>query len=254
MFKKKFILLAFFVLLVFSLLTYQSIKGGQHALDFALYPLKIIEQGGSALKSVFGQIPFFRKDDTLQRLSRCEEERIKYREAAYENERLRGLLDLKAQRFDYVASAEVFAREPTNWFQILWLNKGLGSGIAKDMVAVTPLGLVGRIHRVFSGRASVILMTDANSAVAVRLESSRTEGILEGNGDNKCYLKYISKDFDVAEGETVITSGLDGIYPEGLLAGYVSMVDRESGEAFQLIEVTPAQLLSRVEEVAILKK
>ncbi|RJQ53977.1 MAG: rod shape-determining protein MreC [Nitrospiraceae bacterium] len=254
MFKRKFILLALFVLLVFALLTYQSIKKELHLLDFVIYPLKVLEQGGNALTGVFRYLPFFGKDDTLERLGRCEKEKTDNTEAAYENERLRSLLELKSVRPDFIAAAGVVAREPTNWFQIVWLDKGLGSGISKDMVAVTPLGLVGRVHRVFNKRANVILITDVNSAVAVRLQSSRIEGILEGNGDNKCYLKYVSKDFDVAEGENVITSGLDGIYPEGVLAGYISSVDRESGEVFQLIEVTPAQPLNSVEEVAVLKR
>lgn len=254
MLKKKSILLAFFILLVFALLTYQSTEGQLHFLDFAVYPLEIIEQGGSSVMNLSRYIPFFKKDDVLERLGKCEEERTGYREAALENERLRSLLELKSRRTGFISAAEVFAREPTNWFQILWIDKGVSSGVAKDMVAVTPFGLVGRVHRVFNERANVILITDVNSSVAVRLESSRAEGILEGNGDSKCYLKYVSNDFTVEAGESIVTSGLDGIYPEGILVGYVSSVDRESEEVFQLIEITPAQHLGRVEEVAILKR
>lgn len=240
------------------MLTYQSIQGERRILDFTLYPLKILEQSGSALLNIFNHIPFFGKSyeerNLAVRLSKCEEERLKYKEAALENERLRSILQLKSERVDYIVAAEVFARDPTNWFQILWINKGITSGIAKDMVAVTPLGLVGRINRVFNERANIILITDINSSVAVRLGESRIEGIIEGSGDNKCYLKYIAKDFDVAAGEIVITSGLDGIYPEGLLIGYVSSVDREGGDVFQQIEVTPVQSLNTVEEVTILKR
>ncbi len=258
MLKKKFILSALVILLIFALLTYQSVSGGRRLFDFTLYPLKLIEQGGSYLLNLFDHIPFIGKSAEekilLDRLKKCEEERTRYKEAAYENERLRSLIDLKSQRADYVAAAEVFARDPTNWFQILWINKGSINGVAKEMVAVTPLGLAGRIHRVFSERANVILITDVNSSVAVRLESSRVEGILEGNGEDRCYLKYVSKDFEVEAGESVITSGLDGIFPEGLLVGYVTSVDREGGDIFQQIEVQTAQQLNKVEEVLILKR
>jgi rod shape-determining protein MreC len=258
MLKKNIILFALSILLIFALLTYQSVKGERLLPYFTLYPLKLLEQGGSSLLSLFDHIPFIGKSaeerSLLDRLNRCEEERTKYKEAAYENERLRGLLDLKSQRPDYVAAAEVFAREPTNWFQILWINKGTVNRVAKDMVAVTPLGLVGRIHRVFNERANVILVTDVNSSVAVRLESSRVEGILEGNGEDRCYLKYVSKEVEVEADENVITSGLDGIFPEGLLVGFVSSVDREGGDLFQRIEVTPSQNLNKIEEVVILKK
>jgi len=258
MFKKKFIFFAFFILLVFALLTYQSVKGEGRFFDFTIYPLKLIEQGGSFLVSIFDHIPFIGKSAEekilLDRLKKCEEESIRFKEASYENERLRALLDLKSQRPGYVAAAEVFARDPTNWFQILWINKGINNGVAKDMVAVTPFGLAGRIHKVFDERANVILITDANSSVPVRLESSRIEGILEGNGVDKCNLKYVSKDADVEAGETVITSGLGGVFPEGIMVGYVSSVDKEGGDIFQQIEVQPAQQMNNIEEVLILKK
>ncbi|HBH62858.1 MAG TPA: rod shape-determining protein MreC, partial [Nitrospiraceae bacterium] len=175
-------------------------------------------------------------------------------EDALENERLRSLLQLKSERADYVAAARVFARDPTNWFQIIWINKGLDNGIARNMVAVTPIGPVGKIHRVLKERSGIILITDVNSSVAVRLQNSRVEGILEGRGDNRCYLKYVAKDIEVAAGENVITSGLDGIYPEGLKIGYVSDVDKEGSELFQLIVVAPSQDLNKVEDVVILRK
>ncbi|MBI5409385.1 MAG: rod shape-determining protein MreC [Nitrospirae bacterium] len=258
MLRNKFILFALFILFIFALLTFQSIKGERPLFDFTLYPLKVLEQGGSAALSVLDYIPFIGKSgeerSLSDRLNKCEAERLKYKEAASENERLRNILQLKLQRSDYVTAAEVFARDPGNWFNILWINKGSINGIAKDMIAVTPLGLVGRVHRVSSESANVILITDVNSSVAVRLESSRIEGILEGSGDGKCFLKYVSRDFEVQPGENVITSGLDRIFPEGLLIGAASSVDREGGEAFQLIEVELAQNLNTVEEVVVLKR
>lgn len=122
------------------------------------------------------------------------------------------------------------------------------------MVAVTPLGPVGKIHRTLDDGASIILLTDVNSSVAVRLQSTRVGGILEGRGDGTCALKYVSKRAEVKAGELIVTSGLDGIFPEGLLVGYVSEVMKEEGEMFQLIQVIPAQDLNAIEEVVILKR
>ena len=153
-----------------------------------------------------------------------------------------------------ITSGEVFARDPANWFYILWINKGTDDGIAKDMVAVTPIGPVGKVHRVFNTAASIILLTDVNSSIAVRLQSTRVGGILEGKGDGTCSLKYVSKRVEVKTGEKVVTSGLDGIFPEGLLVGYVSEVRKVGGEMFQLIRVLPIQDLNTIEEVVILKK
>ncbi len=263
MIKKKLFLFTLFFLIIFGLLTYQSIKGKGRFIDFPLYPLRILEKGSSAFIKTLGNflnsyILVVGKEEEnrrlLHRIEEFEQQMNRCMEVKYENERLREVLSLSSERSDYITTAKVFARDPTNWFQILWINKGSKEGIAKDMVAVTPVGPVGRIHKVFNDGANIILITDVNSSVAVRLQSSRTEGILEGRGDDSCYLKYVSKKADVKIGEKVITSGLDGMYPEGLLIGYVVDVKRESGEMFQLIEVEPARDLSTIEEVAILKR
>ncbi len=76
----------------------------------------------------------------------------------------------------------------------------------------------------------------------------------EGRGDGDCSIKYVSKRAEVKIGERVVTSGLDGIFPEGLLVGYVSEVRKEEGEMFQLIKVLPAQDLNAIEEVVILRR
>ena len=263
MIKKKLYFFAVFILLVFGFLTYQSLKGEGRFVDFPIYPLRILEQGTSVVtKGITGLIDRYilivgkeeENRELLERISRLEQEIHQNTEAVLENERLREVLKLKSGRRDYVASAEVFARDPTNWFQMLWINKGANDGIARDMIAVTPAGPVGRIYRVFDTGANIILITDVNSSVAVRLQSSRVEGILEGRGNNRCYLKYISKEVDVKFGEKLITTGLDGLYPEGLLIGYVTDVEREGGEMFQLIEAKPSLDLNAVEEVAILKR
>ncbi|MEW6599556.1 MAG: rod shape-determining protein MreC [Nitrospirota bacterium] len=257
MLKKKIIFFAVLVIIVFGLLTYQSTRGERGTPTFLVYPLKVLEQRvSSAVEYIWSHVRFWGSGgrEALQRLAECEGEKNRYREAAFENERLRSLLQIKSERADYIAAARVFARDPTNWFQIMWINKGLDQKIAKNMVAVTPLGPVGKVQRVLKERASIIQITDINSSVAVRLQTSRLEGILEGRGDDRCYLKYIAKDVEVAVGEDVIASGLDGIYPEGLLIGRVSDVDKEGGELFQLIVVEPSQNLNMVEDVVILGK
>ncbi len=262
MLKKKLLVFTVITLLVFGFLSYQSIKGESHLLDLALYPLTFLEEIiSSIMRSVDNNVNTYflltgKEEENrrlLKKITELEGEINKNSEVRLENERLNKILHLSAQRSDYITTARVFARDPTNWFQTLWINKGKTDGIAKGMVAVGNSGPVGRIHRVFDDRAGVILITDVNSSVAVRLQTSRAEGILEGRGDNSCYLKYVSREVDISVGEKIITSGLDGLYPAGLLIGDVSLV-RAEDEMFKVIEVVPAQDLKAVEEVAIFKK
>ncbi len=263
--RKKYLTFIILLLLIFALLTYQGIKRSKDTAKFDVlhYPIQILEQGISDVTD--GIVDLFNtyiliagKEDEnkrlMERIKEVERERNEYVEALHENERLRHLLDLKQKRADYVTTAEVFARDPTNWFQVLWIRKGMKDNILKDMIAVTPSGAVGRIHRVLNRRSNIVLITDVNSSVAVRLQSSRIEGILEGRGDDKCNLKYIPQDINIVVGDKVVTSGLDGIYPDGFLVGAVSDVKKKTGEFFQTIEVTPAQNPNTVEEVLILKR
>ncbi|MBI4686876.1 MAG: rod shape-determining protein MreC [Nitrospirae bacterium] len=263
--KKRVFLSIFFVLLILSAFIYQSVRGtgGTPVSDMLAYPIGIIESGISRITN--GVVDFFEgyiflKDKAIEnrrlalKLQGLTAERNKLAEARHENERLRALLELRASREDYITSADVFARDPGNWFHVLWINKGSADGINKDMIAVTPLGIVGKVYRVLGDRAGIILITDVNSSVAVRFQSLRTEGILEGLGVNTCHVKYVSHDEDIKTGEVVVTSGLDGIFPEGIRVGYVSNITKKGQGFFQNIEVRPFQDLSRVEEVAILKK
>lgn len=260
---KKSPLIFVLIISVFTLLTYQGIKDRSLVSDLPSYPLKILTQGGTAVirgvKNIVNTyILIIGKEEENQRLMKelniLQQERNQYLETRRENERLRRLLKLKSRRTDFVTAAEVFAREPTNWFQVLWINKGERDGISKDMVAVTPSGIVGRIGEVFDDKASIILVTDVNSSIAVRVQSTRIEGILEGRGNNSCYLKYIPYEADAEVGDRIITSGLDGIWPEGLLVGQIVNIEKRPGTFFQQIEVIPAQNLNAIEEVVILKR
>jgi rod shape-determining protein MreC len=264
LFKKKFLILLSLFLLTFTLLTYQGIKGNTVlSFQWPLYPLSVIERGISyftrgARKLFNTYVNVVGKEEENRRLTErikeLEEERNRYVEARHENERLRGLLKLKSGTTDYVTTAEVFSRNPSNWFQTIWISKGENKGVAKDMVAVTSRGIVGRVQRVFHDRSTVMLITDINSSVGVRMQSSRIEGVLEGRGDDTCRLKYIPRSVEVKVGEKIVTSGLDMIYPEGLQVGYVKLVQKKPGEFFSEIEVTTAQDLSALEEVALMKR
>ena len=263
MLKKKLFLFAIFILLIFGLLTFQRIKSKSRFIDTALYPLTLIQQGTTAvihgIRNTFNTyIMIAGKEEEnrilLEKIHKLEQEKNKHVEVQLENKRLKKILKLKTDKRNYVTTASVFARDPTNWFQTIWINKGIKAGIEKNMVAVTPLGPVGKVRRLLQKSANITLITDVNSSVSVRLQPSRIEGILQGSGEDTCFLQYISKDVDVKIGEKVITSGLDGIYPKGLIIGYVTGARKEDEEIFQIIEVEPVQNLNSVEEVVILKK
>ena len=181
-------------------------------------------------------------------------EKQQYREIIFENKRLKDLLALKEREPKSLATARVIARGSDKLLKLVILDKGEESGIEKGMAVITPLGLIGKIYSVSASFSDVLLLRDPNFSVAVRLQNSRHEGVLSGTGNNYCRLKYISPEENVEKGEVVITSGVDGIFPEGMPVGVVSKVQKEGIDFYQYIEVRPFQSSDKLEEVMVLKQ
>lgn len=181
-------------------------------------------------------------------------EKQRYAEMVQENKRLKELLSLKDHLPNYIATARVIARGYDRLLHTMILDKGKNSGLKKDMPVITPKGLVGKIYSVKDNFSEVLLLTDPNFSAAVRLQNSRHEGVISGTGRRYCILKYIPPEESVEKGEVVVTSGIDGIFPPGLLVGIVDSVRKEGIEFFQDIKVLPFQTDAKIEEVVILGK
>ena len=187
-------------------------------------------------------------------VSALREENNRLREALFTDERLKKLYDWQS-RYPYSTQmAQIYAHGPSSWSKTILVNKGEKDGVSKDMSVATSEGVVGRVIEVSPDSAKVLLITDSNSAVDVIIQRSRAQGILEGKMDGVCILKYVQKNDEVQIGDRIITSGLGGIFPKGLVLGTVTQVDRKRPGIFQYIEVTPAVDLSRLEEVLILEE
>jgi rod shape-determining protein MreC len=174
------------------------------------------------------------------------------REEAEANERLRRLLNFSKSRELPMLPARVVGRDSTGWFKTLLIDKGEKEGVDKNMAVVNDLGVVGRIIAVSTNYAKVLLVIDRNSAVDALIQESRYKGILEGEGDKLCSLKYISPLHKVEKGERVVTSGMSRVFPKCLPLGSIEKVEPESGTMFQKILVRPNVDFSRLEEVLVI--
>jgi rod shape-determining protein MreC len=177
-----------------------------------------------------------------------------YQEAYIENQRLRRLLDFKTSTAADTIPAQVIVHDLTGWFQTLMVDKGFRDGVAPDMPVVNDEGVIGRVLDVSDHFSRVLLITDQSSAVDAVDQRNRVRGILRGKDANGCLLKYIRGNLDIKEGDLVITSGKDGVYPKGLRLGVVFAVYKDPVDLFQKIEVKPLVRLSALEEVLIIKR
>lgn len=207
---------------------------------------------GSVWKGYFHLVGLQRENVALKR--ELKELKVKlnmYREADLANQRLRALLNFKTSIATPLLPAEVVAFDPSGWFQTILIDKGSNDGLVRDMAVVSADGLAGRVIGVSQHHAKVLLILDVNSAVDGLIQRSRARGILVGLDHDRCLLKYVQRNEDVQVGDQVITSGMGGVFPKGLLLGKVREVVRGNSGLFQSVEVEPAVNFSRLEEVMV---
>ncbi|PYS54853.1 MAG: rod shape-determining protein MreC [Acidobacteria bacterium] len=172
----------------------------------------------------------------------------KQHEDILEAQRLRKLLSLQESGIGKSVVARVIGRDPARTNQTVTIDKGMTHGIKPDSAVMTPRGIVGRVIHSSNFFSIVQLILDSQSGIGVLHQSTRRQGIVKGTGGQDLELDYIEDDADLKEGDTFITSGLDRIYPKGLLVGAISSIGPRRG-LFKTIHVRPAADLGRLEEV-----
>jgi rod shape-determining protein MreC len=138
------------------------------------------------------------------------------------------------------------------YVQIILIDLGSRHGLRQGMPVVTDRGLVGRVTQVFATGAEVLLLTDPTSAVNVMTQASRAPGVLRGRVGQLPIMDFIPPTADLAVGEIVITSGLGGAFPKGIIVGQVIEVLRNDNQAFQQAVVQPTVDFDRLELVLVM--
>jgi rod shape-determining protein MreC len=185
-------------------------------------------------------------------IERLREINNRYLEYRQENQRLRRLLEFKQQANIMVVPAQIIGKDPSSWFRTVIIDKGSDDGINKNQAVVTHQGVVGHIIETTPSAAKVLLICDQNSSVAVLIQRNRAEGIMVGGRKGRCKINYLARTADIQPGDVVITSGLGGIFPKGLMVGKVTQVKKKSYGLFQDAEVQPEVDFSKLEEVLII--
>ena len=181
---------------------------------------------------------------------------LAYNELAAENERLRAMLEYKQSNVTQeLKVAQITGKEPGNWFEVFTIDLGASDGIAEGMPVVTPNGLVGKVAEVSLNSAKVVTIIDARSSVSAIMERTRDTGVVKGTiGSDDLTatltMNYLPLDTDVIDGDVVLTSGYDEVYPKGLVVGtVVNTVDQSGGKR---VTVDPGVDFRRLEEVMVL--
>jgi len=188
-----------------------------------------------------------------RRLAQVQIEVDETRSERVENARLRRLLELSQENPFDLAAVRVIARSLDRLGGSLTIDKGSKEGILPNSAVITPEGLVGRIERVSPHEARALTLLHRDCAVAVRVGRSRVDGVLEWEfGENPVLsLLYVSSQEDVKAGDWVFTSGLGGVFPEGVRVGTVSRVGIAENGLMKDVQVKPAVNFRGLEEVLV---
>lgn len=178
-----------------------------------------------------------------------------------ENQSLKVLLEAESSDLrDYqLRSAEVIMRSPDRWYQQVTINRGKKNGIKPNMAVITDQGLVGKVKSVAQFTSIVELLTDTNRRNFVSAEvqgDQRIFGVIEGydSEGEALFFRKIPIDAPLEEGQTVITSGLGGIYPRGLFIGVVSEVIPDQSGLTQSALIKSAANLYQLDYLFIVER
>jgi rod shape-determining protein MreC len=179
-------------------------------------------------------------------------------ETVDENVRLRQLLSFKQHSNHRALGARVIGRDTSNWWKSIQIDRGSGDGVRENMAVVTADGLVGKTIAVTKGQCRVLLLLDPNCKASALLQDSRQHGVVAGPAaafqrEPRLLMTFVDRDAKIPPGESVITSGLGGVFPKGILIGTVvrAQLNPQSG-MYQDIEIKPAADLRRLEEVMVI--
>jgi rod shape-determining protein MreC len=222
-------------------------------LNLSEYPLSLL----NFVRREIGGIIFYHRNMVLSERLRRENDFLKQKvyslnETFLENKRLKNLLAFKQKAPYKVIAAEVIGRPSDSWSSTIVINKGGYHGIRKGLVAISYLGLVGRVAETSEYTAKIMLLNDANMGVAALVQRSRQEGLVSGTLGSTLVMKYLPPEADINPSDLVITSGLTNVYPKGLIIGRVVSVGEEFSGLSRYAIIRPAVNLSNLEEVLVI--
>ncbi len=207
---------------------------------------------GSVWDGYFWLVNVREENERLHALAdRLRGENSKLREYSFENEELREVLGMREQTDLKLIVGDTIGYDVSQWSQVITLDRGATDGVSIGQAAIRPEGVVGQVISVSNSSARILLLTDPSSGLDALIQRSRARGVLVGKGGAITELEYVNKEDDVQVGDRVITSGMDGVFPKGIVVGTVRRVNSKGGNLFQRVYVEPTVDFSHIEKVSL---
>lgn len=251
---------AFSAFLLVADLRFRTLESIRMAVATVLWPLQqavmLPVEGAGEAGSYFSNLADLQRENAELRARQLGQANLLLRQAHLddENRRLRALLGMQERLEAPAQAAEILyaARDPFS--RRIVINRGMTHGLETGQAVIDDLGVVGQVTRAFPLASEVTLLTDKNQAIPIQIARNGLRAVLAGAGSGTMELKYLPANADVQPGDTLVTSGLDGIYLPGLPVGRVISIDRDNSFAFARIECAPLAGVERHGQVLVLGK
>ena len=186
------------------------------------------------------------------RIAELEEINLQYREALVASGHLGRIAAMRDDFEVPMLPARVVGLDISLWFRSVVVDRGEEHGIAAGNPIVTNGGVAGLVTAASGHAARAMLLLDRLSAVDGVVQRSRTRGVVRGTGSDSLEFEFVARNGDVRDGDEIITSGLDAIYPQGLRVGTVREIRERGGDLIQTAVLTPAVDFERLEQVFVM--
>lgn len=164
-----------------------------------------------------------------------------YGDLAKENELLRSQLGVVSSDKLSLLSGEIVSFDPVNFSNFTLINKGLRDGVSVGMPVIMPGNIIlGKIFEASQAHSSVMLISDKSNKVNTLSQRAQVSGVLNGLSGGSLLMDLIEKSASLEEGDLILTSGLDGVYPKNLIVGKVTKVIADEGGIFKQAHIKPA--------------
>jgi rod shape-determining protein MreC len=255
--------LVFFALLSIALLfvdtRYRYLEQVRQVVAVALHPLqRVVGWPGEAFAAVaeyFGSKRALADENTAlkARLAEVGAAAQGLATTRAENERLKALLDIRSRFGGTALAVQVLYTGRDAFTQKLVIDKGREAGVVPGAAVVDAEGVVGQVTRAFPYMAEVTLVTDKDHVIPVKIERGGARAVMAGAGAGRApELRFMPPSADVRVGDLLVTSGLDGTYPPGLAVARVAGIERDTGQIFARIALTPVAGVDRSEQLLVL--
>ncbi len=191
-------------------------------------------------------------EELRRQVIRLREENLQLREGLVASGRLARIAEMRDEFEVPMLPAELVGSDVSPWFRSVLLDRGRDDGVRSGMPVISENGLAGLVVATSKRAAKAMLLLDRQTAVDVTVQRSRARGIVRGAGDDTLVFEFVARGADVLPGDLLMTSGLDGVHPKGLLVGSVERIAEPGNELLSTASVAPAVDFGRLEQVFVM--